>query len=338
MRLLNPVAPAENHPNCRRDEEGRAVLPGGQPWQQQLLMLCLSSKARARARSITPRPAPACAHACAAMAAPRPARAPGSAGALCVLARRAGPLQAHAGPGPPANGAWPHSDWAPPRQVLADADALLKIPAGNAAARGMAQMFRMGQRLPPIPHLLSVMVQPKAPRQFPDEEADIKRDDQIARLASEDERRKEARPRRPAQGLTAMPAAARPDRPGAPDTPTGCPARGTLCPSLPAGLASRYPLQSARGHGAYPRLTAAARPDPQAPRVPQGQAGGGQAGGRGGAQPCAGAPAGPLRPRPLQTLLGSRPGALSMRPACDRAEAPRLRAPSARHVTRARPT
>ncbi len=84
--------------------------------------------------------------------------------------------------------------------MLADADALLKIPAGNAAARGMAQMFRMGQRLPPIPHLLSVMVQPKAPRQFPDEEADIKRDDQIARLASEDERRKEARPRAPGAG------------------------------------------------------------------------------------------------------------------------------------------
>lgn len=46
MRLLNPVAPAENHPNCRRDAQGRPVLPGGQAWQQQLLMLCLSSKAR----------------------------------------------------------------------------------------------------------------------------------------------------------------------------------------------------------------------------------------------------------------------------------------------------
>ncbi|KAK9820840.1 hypothetical protein WJX81_004481 [Elliptochloris bilobata] len=124
MRLLNPVAPAENHPNCRRDGQGRAVLPGGQAWQQQLLMLCLSSK------------------------------------------------------------------------VLSDADALLKLPASNTAARSMAQMFRMGQRLPPIPHLLSVMVQPKAPRRFPDDEADIKRDDQIARLATDEERRKEIRKRR----------------------------------------------------------------------------------------------------------------------------------------------
>ena len=49
MRLLNPVAPAENHPNCRRDAQGRPVLPGGQAWQQQLLMLCLSSKARSAA-------------------------------------------------------------------------------------------------------------------------------------------------------------------------------------------------------------------------------------------------------------------------------------------------
>ena len=77
--------------------------------------------------------------------------------------------------------------------MLSDADALLKLPSSNTAARSMAQMFRLGQRLPPIPHLLSVMVQPKAPRRFPDDEADIKRDDQIGRITSDDERRKEAR-------------------------------------------------------------------------------------------------------------------------------------------------
>ena len=77
--------------------------------------------------------------------------------------------------------------------MLSDADALLKLPSSNTAARSMAQMFRLGQRLPPIPHLLSVMVQPKAPRRFPDDEADIKRDDQLARITADDERRKEAR-------------------------------------------------------------------------------------------------------------------------------------------------
>ncbi len=76
--------------------------------------------------------------------------------------------------------------------MLSDADALLKLPASNTAARSMAQMFRMGQRLPPIPHLLSVMVQPKKPRRYPDDEAEIKREDQITRLP-DDERRKEAR-------------------------------------------------------------------------------------------------------------------------------------------------
>ena len=84
--------------------------------------------------------------------------------------------------------------------MLSDADALLKLPSSNTAARSMAQMFRMGQRLPPIPHLLSVMVQPKKPRRYPDDEAEIKREDQIARLP-DDERRKEARPLCPGPGL-----------------------------------------------------------------------------------------------------------------------------------------
>lgn len=51
-RLLNPVAPAENHTNCRRNQAGEPVLPNGQPWKQQLLLLCLSSKILSDADSL----------------------------------------------------------------------------------------------------------------------------------------------------------------------------------------------------------------------------------------------------------------------------------------------
>ena len=51
-RLLNPVAPAENHANCRRNAAGEPVLPNGQPWKQQLLLLCLSSKILSDADSL----------------------------------------------------------------------------------------------------------------------------------------------------------------------------------------------------------------------------------------------------------------------------------------------
>jgi hypothetical protein len=44
QRLLNPLSPAENHPNCRRNAADEPILPNGQPWRQQLLLLCLSSK------------------------------------------------------------------------------------------------------------------------------------------------------------------------------------------------------------------------------------------------------------------------------------------------------
>lgn len=57
-------------------------------------------------------------------------------------------------------------------------------------AQRLQQMLR-GQRLPPIPHLLSVMVQPKQPRKFPEDERDIMREDEIAALPTEEERRRE---------------------------------------------------------------------------------------------------------------------------------------------------
>lgn len=52
MRLMNPVALAENHPNCRTNRAGDRVLPNGQLWRPQLLLLCFSSKILAEANSL----------------------------------------------------------------------------------------------------------------------------------------------------------------------------------------------------------------------------------------------------------------------------------------------
>lgn len=49
---MNPLAPAENHPNCRRNAAGEPVLPSGNPWKQQMLLLCLSSKILSDADSL----------------------------------------------------------------------------------------------------------------------------------------------------------------------------------------------------------------------------------------------------------------------------------------------
>jgi hypothetical protein len=53
-------------------------------------------------------------------------------------------------------------------------------------------MFRP-QKLPPIPYLLSNMIQPRKPRKFPEDERDIKTDKELARLPMED-RKNEVRP------------------------------------------------------------------------------------------------------------------------------------------------
>jgi len=57
--------------------------------------------------------------------------------------------------------------------------------------RVMARMMG-GTRLPPIPYLLSNMVTKKAPRKPPDDERDIKRDDELSDLPPE-VRREEVR-------------------------------------------------------------------------------------------------------------------------------------------------
>jgi hypothetical protein len=41
---MNPVALVENHPSCQRNREGQKVLPNGQSWRHQMLLLCYSSK------------------------------------------------------------------------------------------------------------------------------------------------------------------------------------------------------------------------------------------------------------------------------------------------------
>ena len=52
MRLMNPVALAENHPNCRKNREGERVLPNGQVWMPQLLLLCFASKILTEANAL----------------------------------------------------------------------------------------------------------------------------------------------------------------------------------------------------------------------------------------------------------------------------------------------
>ena len=44
MRLLNPVALVENHPACRKNDRGYAVLPNQLAWKPHLVLLLLSSK------------------------------------------------------------------------------------------------------------------------------------------------------------------------------------------------------------------------------------------------------------------------------------------------------
>lgn len=52
MRLMNPVALVENHPSCRKNREGQKVLPNGQSWRHQMLLLCYSSKILSEANSL----------------------------------------------------------------------------------------------------------------------------------------------------------------------------------------------------------------------------------------------------------------------------------------------
>ncbi|OVA14854.1 AIG1 [Macleaya cordata] len=51
--LMNPVSLVENHPSCRRNREGHRVLPNGQTWKPQLLLLCYSMKILSEASSLS---------------------------------------------------------------------------------------------------------------------------------------------------------------------------------------------------------------------------------------------------------------------------------------------
>ena len=52
MRLSNPVSLVENHPACRTNRNGQRVLPNGQIWKSQLLLLCFASKILADANTL----------------------------------------------------------------------------------------------------------------------------------------------------------------------------------------------------------------------------------------------------------------------------------------------
>ncbi|XWS65689.1 hypothetical protein CRYUN_Cryun05aG0135000 [Craigia yunnanensis] len=51
--LMNPVSLVENHPSCRKNRDGHKVLPNGQTWRPQLLLLCYSMKVLSEANSVS---------------------------------------------------------------------------------------------------------------------------------------------------------------------------------------------------------------------------------------------------------------------------------------------
>ncbi|EOY19232.1 Translocon at the outer envelope membrane of chloroplasts 159 [Theobroma cacao] len=51
--LMNPVSLVENHPSCRKNRDGHKVLPNGQTWRPQLLLLCYSMKVLSEASSLS---------------------------------------------------------------------------------------------------------------------------------------------------------------------------------------------------------------------------------------------------------------------------------------------
>uniref|UniRef100_A0A2C9WPE1 AIG1-type G domain-containing protein n=1 Tax=Manihot esculenta TaxID=3983 RepID=A0A2C9WPE1_MANES len=51
--MMNPVSLVENHPSCRKNRDGQKVLPNGQSWRPQLLLLCFSMKILSEASSLS---------------------------------------------------------------------------------------------------------------------------------------------------------------------------------------------------------------------------------------------------------------------------------------------
>ncbi|XP_022948368.1 translocase of chloroplast 159, chloroplastic-like [Cucurbita moschata] len=54
--LMNPVSLVENHPSCRKNRDGQKVLPNGQSWRSQLLLLCFSIKILAEVGNLSKSP------------------------------------------------------------------------------------------------------------------------------------------------------------------------------------------------------------------------------------------------------------------------------------------
>ncbi|KAI3460813.1 hypothetical protein Pfo_017476 [Paulownia fortunei] len=51
--LTNSVSLVENHPSCRKNREGLKILPNGQSWRPQLLLLCYSMKILSEASALS---------------------------------------------------------------------------------------------------------------------------------------------------------------------------------------------------------------------------------------------------------------------------------------------
>ncbi|KAK4355682.1 hypothetical protein RND71_024653 [Anisodus tanguticus] len=51
--LMNPVSLVENHPSCRKNREGQKILPNGQIWRPQLLLLSYSMKILSEASALS---------------------------------------------------------------------------------------------------------------------------------------------------------------------------------------------------------------------------------------------------------------------------------------------
>ncbi|KAJ8547434.1 hypothetical protein K7X08_011020 [Anisodus acutangulus] len=51
--LMNPVSLVENHPSCRKNREGQKILPNGQSWRPQLLLLSYSIKILSEASALS---------------------------------------------------------------------------------------------------------------------------------------------------------------------------------------------------------------------------------------------------------------------------------------------
>ncbi|XP_051141664.1 translocase of chloroplast 159, chloroplastic-like [Andrographis paniculata] len=50
--MTNPVSLVENHSSCRKNREGQKILPNGQSWRPQLLLLCYSMKILSEASNV----------------------------------------------------------------------------------------------------------------------------------------------------------------------------------------------------------------------------------------------------------------------------------------------